>query len=401
MNPSPSTLLGHRLRLWWAVLLKEWREVSRDRRTLHFMVTVPLVFYPLMTLGVAYWQAHELSRPTPPEPEIIIAFDPPAGPEAVRGFLLTQGLTVGSAEDADAIVNLSAEFQAHLTAGQPAAVHITQADQRAYEKVTAALKTYSTHIVEERVKQAGLARDTLYPITVTGQPEAPSPGQLDPTADLMGSLTAGICAYFLIFLTFTGSLAPAVDLAAGEKERGTLETLLASPADRRVLFLGKLIIVMLCGLVSALLTLLGQLIATSLVGWSQGWMTQQLAELLHWDRVLLILGLMLLFSAASAAWMLYFSFKARSAREAHQRLSPLMMLVTFAALGGVSGTVPWHTGTAMIPVVNAALAVTHILNGDGDPTLTAVTALSLLALSWIAVHLCARTLREEGTLFRR
>src|SRR5207245_1924766 len=77
-----------------------------------------------------------------------------------------------------------------------------------------------------------------------------------PPEKVGGSLFGGLIGYMVILLCMTGAMYPAIDLTAGEKERGTMETILCSPVERTHLVLGKFLMVLTASLASAVLSVI-------------------------------------------------------------------------------------------------------------------------------------------------
>ena len=144
-----------------------------------------------------------------------------------------------------------------------------------------------------------------------------------------------MAAYFLVFLAFTGCMAVAVDVAAGEKERGTLEAMLVTPASFWEITFGKLLFVVTMGLLSVASTAIGIVsmvvaVGSAIEGMSLGGV--------GWVSILGILFLILVMVFFFAVLLFALSILARSSKEAHMRGSLLML---FIAMALVYCTLPW------------------------------------------------------------
>ena len=103
--------------------------------------------------------------------------------------------------------------------------------------------------MQERLESRGVPVEVLKPFTIQRQNVAPP-------AKVTGSLLGGILPYIIIMLCLTGAMYPALDVTAGEKERGTMETILCCPVGRTELVLGKFLMVLTASLGTVLLSLL-------------------------------------------------------------------------------------------------------------------------------------------------
>src|SRR5690606_2817932 len=117
-------------------------------------------------------------------------------------------------------------------------------------RTEAALDRFERGVLAERLRPFGLKPAAIDPLVVKPRDVASESRRL-----------AGLLPYMFIIFCFTGSMYPAIDLAAGEKERGTLETLLSSPASRLQIALGKFAVVVLAGFTSAVMAALSMYVS--------------------------------------------------------------------------------------------------------------------------------------------
>lgn len=210
----------------------------------------------------------------------------------------------------------------------------------------------------------------------------------------------------LVIMALTGAFYPAVDLGAGEKERGTMETLLISPAKRVELVLGKFATIMLFSTATALLNLLsmgitGRQMAAVLGDGAARTVSLDFpgATSLMW-LVLLLLPLSSLFSALCLALATF----ARSTKEGQYYLTPLLMVVMGLTMFCLSPAVEMTAIYSVMPVVNVALLLKGMLLNNANsagllvyaiPVLISSIGYSVLALWW-AIELY----NSEDVLFR-
>lgn len=210
----------------------------------------------------------------------------------------------------------------------------------------------------------------------------------------------------LVIMALTGAFYPAIDLGAGEKERGTMETLLISPARRVELVLGKFLTIVLFSTATAVLNLLsmgmtGRQMAAALGGPGSGPINLDLPPVsaLFW-LIVLLLPLAALFSALCLALATF----ARSSKEGQYYLTPLLMVVMGLTIFCLNPAVEITPLYSVMPVINVALLLkgvllTPVMTGQmlvyAVPVLISSVGYSMLALWW-AIELY----NSETVLFR-
>ncbi|MEZ6033967.1 MAG: ABC transporter permease subunit/CPBP intramembrane protease [Planctomycetaceae bacterium] len=210
----------------------------------------------------------------------------------------------------------------------------------------------------------------------------------------------------LVIMALTGAFYPAIDLGAGEKERGTMETLLISPARRVELVLGKFLTIMLFSISTAMLNLMsmgltGQQMASGIgrgVADNVSLDFPGLAPLL-W-MVILLLPLSALFSSLCLALATF----ARSTKEGQYYLTPLLMVVMGLTMFCLSPAVEMTPLYSVIPVVNIALLLKGLLlNAPGSPDLAVYAIpvlISSIGYSMLALWWAIELYNSEDVLFR-
>jgi sodium transport system permease protein len=201
----------------------------------------------------------------------------------------------------------------------------------------------------------------------------------------------------LLIWALTGAFYPAVDLCAGEKERGTLETLLCSPARRSEIVLGKLLTIMLFSSITAALNVLSM----GLMGWVvlsrlPGFGPPPLGGAL-WLAVALV-PISALFSALCLAIAAF----ARSTKEGQYYLMPLLLATMPLAILPVASGIELTLGTSLIPVTGVALLLRVAIEGNVwhaleylVPVMTVTLAGCLMAIRWAIDQF-----NSESVLFR-
>jgi len=269
----------------------------------------------------------------------------------------------------------------------------------AFGRVQQALQSWEDGVRQYSFEQASLPLELQHPARLTWIEVARE-------EQVAASVWSKLFPALLVIMALTGAFYPAIDLGAGEKERGTMETLLISPAKRVELVLGKFATIMLFSCATAILNLL-----------SMGMTGQQMAAVmgeglnnsvsldfpgfapLMW-LVILLLPLSALFSALCLALATF----AKSTKEGQYYLTPLLMVVMGLTMFCLSPAVEMTPLYSVIPVVNVALLLKGLLLNSANagnlvvyaiPVLVSSIGYSVLALWW-AIELY----NSEDVLFR-
>ena len=293
------------------ILAREIRDQMRDRRTLFMIVVLPILLYPL--LGMSFFQLSQFLQEQPSRVLVVWSQDlgdlPPlfenqqfaaklftdperAGllelhfaPDEPRGNIADKTDPLRRCPAAGAVghnttrrfifrpnfaerlghfqqaiekrvrnpqgKNASAAQEDFLSMPKPEIIYTTanEKSQIAFTRLSEVLRQWTEMIGKENLEAGGLPIDTVRPFTLESSDVARDSGFRG------AAVWAKILPVLLLLWALTGAFYPAIDLCAGEKERGTLETLLSSPAQRSEIVLGKLLTIMLFSMVTAVLNL--------------------------------------------------------------------------------------------------------------------------------------------------
>jgi|GEM_PF-184085 len=221
---------------------------------------------------------------------------------------------------------------------------------------------------------------------------------------MIGFLIGRLLPYFLIILTISNGAVISSDLVAGEKERGTMETLLVSAADRNEIVVGKFLTVITFSLVSVLMNIASMFVSirhlASQVS-AQGNMPFSFDQipLLSFALVLLTMVPLVMFFAGL---LLSISAYSRNMREANTYLTPLMIVAMLMSLLTMLPGMDMTLGLAFIPILNIALLFKEIMLDPGamNPLWVLITIGSTLVLDVLVVWLTVKLFNSESTLFR-
>jgi sodium transport system permease protein len=276
-------------------------------------------------------------------------------------------------------------------------VHVRPGDDRsrqALHRMTPFLAGWKSDLKKVRLARKGLTEQFLDPFEI----RIPEETVGDATKENVISLIVRFFPLMLVMWSLSGALYPAIDLCAGEKERGTMETLLITPAGREEIVVGKFLTIWVFSSGTALLNLLSMGITTSLFS---GYMPQGGISIaaLFWC-VVLSLPQAAFFSALGLAIGAY----ARSSKEGQYYLMPLfvvtMPLICLTLVPGIELN-PFY---AMVPVTGVALLMQKLMtaaNLSDIPWAYFVPVLAPIGLySWLALRWAIEQFNREEVLFR-
>lgn len=370
------------------VVKKEWRETLRDRRVVigAFVMPMVLVFVMMTAFG-------NLQDVMERRPELKIGLgEVPAGlAEALEGEVKIE--QTSESEEAIAAVR-KGRLGAYVTA---------QPDGQAgvYFDSSRPLSMAAASVVQrglEEIRRADLRRELTDAGRSTDLADPYPSSRIDVTeAQAGGSLLVMLLPYLVVLWTFYSGMSAASDLVAGEKERGTLETLLASPISRVEAAVGKLISLSLLCLAGGLATLAAMLVAAPLALASEGSSPPSVGAVL--TLAALLVPLALLFSSV----LVVVSAVAKSMRESQTYLSMVSIVVLIPAIAsqfiGITGQdqAAWVTWT---PILNTAVAIGQSLRGQLEGSLALKAALTSLIPAILFAWLAVRMFQREGILKR-
>ena len=400
---------------------KELRDMLRDRRTVISMIVVPTLVMPAF-MGAILLVAINVARDVAATiPDIMViggedsplaraALDAPGRVRIVPGAENWRQLV--SEKKLRAVVEIPPGFDAALRRGGRAAIKVYNYDgelrsDRAVSEVRRLFSRYAEKVVGQRLAERGLSLAAIKPLEVRAENVAPP-------EKVGGNMIGGIIPYFFLLLAFTGAMYPAMDLTAGEKERGTMETLLCSPVARVDLVLGKFLMILTaslatvaCSLLSMTLTFSvgGTIVAQRITGGgtAAGSRTAEkissMTTLDPWGLVG-VLGMVLPMIVLFAATLFTLSLFAKSFKEAQSYVSPLIIVIIMPAAIGMLPGVELNARLALIPILNVSLASKELVSGVWHWNHLAVIFGSTCTYAAIALALAVRMFNREDVIFR-
>ncbi len=390
------------------IFKKELKDTLRDRRTLITMVVIPLLLFPIL-IGISSRVMRSQMKQAE-EKTLKIALLTHGNAAEFRQMLMSnksvqviEGLTPDTArslierDSLNAFIEFTQDFDkdvADLKSGN-VTLYYKMTEQTGIEKqrLTGLLDGFEQRLMEDRLKKLNLDQSIMKTIDIKEKNLASAKEQI---ANVIG----GFLPYLFIIFCFMGSMYPAVDLAAGEKERGTLETLLTSPASRMEILLGKFGVVVLTGILTAAIAMVGLYLGIVQTKEIPPELFKAIIGILELRSVLLLLSLLLPLTIFFAAVLLSLSIIAKSYKEAQSIISPMMIVIIVPAFIGLMPGMNLDATTALIPILNVSLATKAIIAGKIPPLMLTETYLSLIFFAALSLYICAKFFGNESTIFR-
>jgi sodium transport system permease protein len=381
------------------VYLKECRESLRDRRVLiNALVLGPLLGPILFTLILRVTIGIELDRADKPLPVVVVGAE--RAPNLIEA-LRQQGLVPRPATDdveaavraqvIDVALRISETYEADWEAGRPAQVEIIYDSSRRgigsqIERLREMLRYYERRTSVMRLVARGLSPAVATPLIVADRDQA--------TPQARGALLFAMLPYFLILTSFIGGMWLAIDSTAGERERQSLEPLLANPVPRGQILLGKLGACATFSFVSLTLGLLSFVIAAHFLPVRQLGMTLNIGP----RDIAIILPMMIPLVMLVVITQMLVSAFAKSNREAQTYVGLLQLIpIIPSILLAVSPFTPppWMY---TLPLLGQQLAITQVLRGEliTHTTLFLCTVTTLVAFA--AVFFVTQRIYESERL---
>ncbi len=396
------------MRIISTVFRKEMVDALRDRRALIFMIVVPLVLFPLL-FQVMISVTRRQEQKAQAKKLRVACLDQGNAPRFIQ-MLRERGdvelLTDVPADSVAALIRadsldgaflFAASFDDDVAELKPGRLDLyfkSTGDNRILEqRLRETVERYEKELLDERFNRLELDRSIVQAVKLESHNVASMEERL-------GKSVGGIVPYMFILFCFMGAMYPAIDLGAGEKERGTLETLLTAPVNRFHILLGKFGVVVVSGLLSAGVSISGLFIAIKRSPDMPSELLDVILRVLGWDTIILLMSLLLPLTIFFAGVLLSVSLSARSFKEAQSLISPLNVAVILPAGIGLTPGIELGFANAWIPVLNVSLATKEILAGTIQPGELAVVYVSLIALAVASLWGSAWWFGRESTIFR-
>lgn len=370
---------------------KELRDAIRDKRSV--MAAMSYAFFgPLLMAAAFYMLISQLTS----ESDVEINFEGAEHAPALVQFLQTRGIVERekpwSAGQQPIVLSIPAQWAEDLSAAQPVPVTLTadfsaQKQRTDIRRVEAAVRAYSNDIGAMRLVLRGLDPQLMRPIDLVKHDTATKGSR---AVILMGSVLV-----FMLLSVFFSGMNVAIDISAGERERNSLELLLAQPLTASQLVWGKALaascFAIFGGVLSVILIpLIFRVLPLHNIG---------ISVELSLPHVLLIMLLLVPLALLATALQLFVSFRAKSFKEAQTYISFLLMVPMLAVFGVEFARIK-NQILYYLPLTGQHQALLDIIKGESLQVLPMlISALATVVVAGLLLAGIGRMLRSEKVVF--
>tara|TARA_B100000927_G_scaffold65083_1_gene51284 strand:- start:110 stop:1303 length:1194 start_codon:yes stop_codon:yes gene_type:complete len=391
------------------IFKKELKETLRDKRTMIMMVVIPMLVFPLLINVVTSISGSFEDSAEEKKIKIGIIgdtsdylaqklYDIPSsfGPKELVAYAgdSSQMLNDYRNEKLDILLFYEPNIQKKLDANEKAIVKWTLDKTKIGNQGRA--KSYMQIIEAEarflRYDALGIDEEALKPFEVIYENSASE-------QQMIGELAGGFLPYIFIAFGFMGCMYPAIDLFTGEKERGTIETLLSTPVHRWKILVGKMLVIILSGLMAAFSALLGLFLSIQYLDMVPDVkLIEVISTILTPTFIIKLFFLLLPLTIFFAGVMVPVSVYTKTFKEAQSIIAPMNIVVILPAMVGLFPGIELNIATACVPILNIVLTTKSLIAGNVDYLLFALSFAVMLILAGVAVLFSFRQFGKESNV---
>lgn len=390
---------------------KEMLDIFRDKKTMIIMVLVPLFLYPCMMLGMMLIMSNISKESLEKTYQIgIVECEETALVESLlldeedefEYFFETKVYesanaceTALNAQEIDAFIDITmaedgrTSYEVGYFSSVPDSI---SASNYAEEILRAYKDELRNELIAERFEDY---EQVLNPVVIGNRNVAT-------IEESTGSIFGYIIPFMLITSILMGAIYPAIDVTAGERERGTLETMMTLPVKNSEMMFSKFMAVSTVAVMSALLNLLSMFLVGLYMYDSMQLVDTAFGDMNLWQFTPSVIGLLVcmpIFAMFASAVCLSVCIFAKSFKEANNYSTPVLLVFMFASMAGMLPNITLTTKTALIPIVNVALFIKAVFELQFDWTNIVLVLLSNIVYSIAAVMLMSKLFSSEDVLF--
>lgn len=395
----------------FTVFKKELKETLRDRRTLITMLVIPILVFPIvLSLFMKVSKSFEDEVATK---EIKIGFVLPKN-QYIQNKINALPKTFDKRDISYFKDTSSLKEALKLDSIQIGVIQENELEAKLNKKETAKIIWFynATDVgMDERAKKYAstiemdqqLIRYRELNVDIAKVKPLESEYQnIASTQEIIGKLAGGFLPYIFIAFGFLGCMYPAIDLFTGEKERRTLETLLTVPVSRISILLGKMLVVVVSGLLASTAALVGLFITIEFIIDTNVPESKLILDIIYQilspGFIAMLYFLLLPLVVFFAGVMIPITLRAKSFKEAQSIITPLNFIMILPAMVGFFPGIELNAITACIPVVNVVLATKDLIAGELNYALLMLSFGIMLTLAFLSIILSYKKFDQESNI---
>lgn len=387
---------------------KELLDIFRDKKTIIIMLVVPLLLYPAIFVFAARISVSVMNETK--EKSYTIAFDFEESADKIKSVFENDsseyGYSVKIAEsNGDCKKALeNKDINAYITAEKNDSgktvykIYFLSSDSDSANAASVAndmLLEYRNDLRTEILENNGIEADSVLEPIIIEQNDTASSEQS------VGYMLGSILPVVLTVIIVMSATYPATDITAGEKERGTLETLLTLPVSGKEMFASKFLAVSTIAVFSAFVNILSMAAATGFLYTSVVTYNSEISiDISSFIPSAAITGIcVIIFAMFISAMTMGICSMAKSFKEAQNYMTPFTLIVMLAGYISFIPSVEFTPSTALVPVLNICLLIKQIFTFEYNTALILEVFVSNLAYAAFSIIILSRIYNSENILF--
>jgi len=387
------------MKIIYTVIKKELTVTFRDKRTLITAIILPAFIIPMLILGVTKLQKSLMDKEGNKQLKIALI----GAPNTIKSqfeddnfnlyynFNLETGKEAISNDSLDAVIEFKPDFLADINQMKSGNLNLyyKSTNLLLYNRISEKIEILKSQLLNERTKQLNISSEAFTPIVIS-KVDIASP------KEQIGKTVGGFLPYIFIIFCFMGCMYPAIDLITGEKEKGTMETLLTVPASRFKILIGKMTVISLVGLSAALMTILGMVGALKFLPDIPQDFLNSIKDILSIKFIIMLFAMLLPLSVFFSGLLSAIVIRTQSFKEAQSIVTPLTFVIIIPAMIAMIPGVELNWQTVWIPILNIALATKEIIAGTIVVGQYVTIVFSLFLLALVAAYASFKQFSKES-----
>ena len=398
---------------WQVLLVKEIKHLFRDTKTIVQTVVVPTFITPLL-IGAIFWYVGSIATEETKKTYDISVYSS-SDSLLIDNLDNSDRLVVSSEDSVEAVIDavtfdeseigivFDDKFSDDLTSNDSAQLTIYSKDidtfSQAKSIVSNIVDDYEENIRNDRLELLNLDENYVNPITINEE-------DLTTEEESAGSIFGALLALFFVMYVISGSMYPAIDLGAGEKERGTMETLISTNISSVDIIIGKMLSVTSSAILTATFSMLGFAIPILIIFLFYAdsvneYLFGLLSAIVNPVALIGVFVLIIPLSVFMGAFLLAISVYAKTPKEAGLLLgNVLIVFIIPCYVPLINPGLELDFVGALIPCYNLALITNNLIAGTVDWFLYSVALLSTIVYCIVAIYITYIMFDDENVIFR-
>ena len=375
------------------ILKKELREMFRDKKSLAMMLIIP-IFIPLLVLGMSALFESQMNRPVEEYNKIGLNYSPTNVEQNIMDETQINPIVASEEQLKEKFEN--GELNLYITKEENTyTIHGDESDTTtmAMSLAESYLNAYKEYLQQEYLVNHQMNADELLNILVVKE-------DIEISDNYFANFITSYAFMFIIMAITVSATYPATDATAGEKERGTLETLLTFPVKSRDIILGKFLSVAISSIITGILSLVLTLISLFLAN--------NVFEIYKDTNLMLSLSsigyaviVIIVYSFLNSGLCIAIASKSKTFKEAQSALTPLTFISFFPSMIAFMMNIETNTILSCVPFLNFTLLFTDIVNNNLNLLNMALMILSTLIIIAIVLKVIIAQYKSEKVLFNQ